>query len=173
MTIPERQRPFQLDNPLYDPIGTTREERLPEGTNIWVLEEAPLRRVGTHRWCRWRCVYAAGEHLSGMIGETVKLGDAAGFIPTGAVPGTPAAAAWRQHTADPIEAIAAEARAEVREALKGGKKIRAVRTVRRVTGWGLVQAREYVEWIGDEMARDEQIMAAVKELEHTDAAGSE
>src|ERR1044071_6926252 len=92
---PADKAPFQLENSKHDPIGTIREERLDERTNVWVLEEIFYDSVRRTR--RWRCMYTTDESATGLFGRTIRRQRAAGWPVIGAVSGTPADRAWREH----------------------------------------------------------------------------
>jgi hypothetical protein len=162
--------PFQLEDSSHDPVGTTREE-IPDGagtTIIWVCEEVILReeprlpkRWAPHR--RWRCAYASGPNVSGMVDQVLSLDDAAGFPVIGAVPGTPAEPLWNAHLArktDPGDVISLETRAKVQELLDESKHFNAIRVLREDTGWELSVAKEYV----DQMRREQTIDAGLAAL---------
>jgi hypothetical protein len=149
-TVPES--PFQLNDSRHDPIGTTREERLDVGVNVWVYEDTPLssRAQG---WTRWRCLYSSCPNADGMPGQVRAVEYAAGFVPTGGVPGTPAAEAWEKRVPQLAE-IPADALAEARRLIEADRWFNAVRVVRCATGWDLIRTRNYVRDLKWQISRD-------------------
>jgi hypothetical protein len=168
--------PFQLAVSLYDPAGTVRrEERWALGAgqtpnddviNIWLCEPYTVRVPGAgpkaYRTChQWRCIESRQQI---WLGQVVGHGEAAGWPVIGAAPGTPAWRLWLDGARlpvvkSPVRPLSADALVRIREFLREGRSRTAIIYVRDQMGGSLVEARDRVNQLRDEMRNDTHTVA--------------
>jgi hypothetical protein len=157
MTVADR--PFQLEYPQHDPIGTIRL------MGMWQLDGTPTGGEPDTWVCegywvagtlstRWRCLNARDDQT---VGETYSHRWLIGSPAVGAVAHTPAALAWEAHLAAQTPPVASppEISPELREQVLAlmetpvnGNLLRAIKLVRALGGRGLPECRAVVEEIG-------------------------